>query len=278
MPFLLALVIRGSELTEGNTFTVSLHSWFYKVATSVCGFIFIFMTINDVTWMRDIHMMNRIVAGELTNTPWQPANPIFNQAYITGGRSVNQALTDAGQDRTALFIVEPLLSYWPDSAANTLLPAENHLNLGNYEESEYWARKTAETQPAGTYMGEFYLMDNYLRNNRMDDLRSLYEAMKTEPEELLSRYSNTLNMMHSMSINVQDFEMTPYYYEKFTEHFGEFAPVIANQAVYLVNTGKIPDAIPLMVKALEMNPDLPLRDQFEQIMAQYPSYLFSQPE
>lgn len=270
MPFFVALLIKGSEDLGAKLSIVTLKPLFNKAAACMAGLVFAFMLINDLTWMRDIHQLNRIVARELTNTTWQPLNPIFNQAYITGGRSVNQALTQVGDNQLALAVSEHLLEYWPDTAANTLLAAENHLNLGNYEEATYWANKTIASQPDGAYIGEYYLMQQYMRTGDMESLRNLYESIKDDPESLLSRQRNTYNMLHSMSINVGDFEMTSYFYEKFKEYFGELGSVEGNQAVFFINRGDITGAVPYMKRALELDPNNPLAATFNEILAQIP--------
>jgi O-antigen ligase len=270
MPFFMALIIRGSEDIESNFRLVTLKPLFNKAAAGIAGLIFAFLLLNDLTWMRDIHQLNRIVSRELTNTAWKPANPIFNQAYITGGRSVNQALTRVGDNKLALAVIEPLLEYWPNSAANTLMAAENYLNLGQFEESEYWARKTIESQPEGAYIGQFFLMEIYMRKEEAENLKELYDSIKDDPESQLSRQQNTYNILHSMSINVGDFEMTTFYYDKFKENFGELASVEGNQAIFHINTGNIPAAAPYMRRALELNPNLALADTFNQLLMQLP--------
>ncbi|MDG2175098.1 MAG: O-antigen ligase family protein [Gammaproteobacteria bacterium] len=270
MPFFMALIIRGSEDIENNLRTITLEPVFNKAAAGLSGLIFAFLLINDLAWMRDIHQLNRIVARELTNVQWETANPIFNQAYITGGRSVTQVLNQAGQMQLARDVIPPLIEYWPNSAANTLLAAENFLNLGQFEESEYWARMTIESQPEGAYIGQYFLMEIYMRKGETENLKNLYDSMKDDSESLLSMHSNSYNLLHSMSINVEDFERTTFYYNKFKEYFGELASVEGNQAIFYINTGNIPAAEPYMRRALEMNPNLPNADTFNQFLIQLP--------
>ncbi len=113
-------------------------------------------------------------------------------------------------------------------------------------------------------------MDIYQRAGNIDKYSQLYDSVKTNPESSLSQHPNTYNMLHSMSINLQDFGMTTHYFEKYQEYFGEFAPVLANQAVFYLNNGLIAEAIPLMRRSLELDPTLSLAAQFQQTMAQYP--------
>jgi len=122
----------------------------------------------------------------------------------------------------------------------------------------------------GSYFSEFYLMDIYQRAGNIEKYRQLYDSIKMNPESSLSQHPNNYNMLHSMSINLQDYGMTTYYFDKYLEYFGEFAPVMANQAVFYVNNGQVAEAIPLMRRALELNPSLALSGQFQQIMAQNP--------
>lgn len=277
MPFYLALLVRGSEDIEKNTRTVTLQPWFNKLAISTAAVIFAFITINDLTWMRDVHMMNRIVSGRI-NEPWKPANPIYNQVYLTGSRSVAQALRGTGRDNLSLNVITPILDYWPNSTANSFLAAEIYMNTGNFEQAEIWIDRTLENQMAHSYLGEYYRMELLQRTGNVAGLSELYESMKAQPESSLSQFPNTYNMLHSMAINLQDYDMVTHFYEKSLEYHGEQAPLIANHAIYYINIGNIPAAIPYMHRALELNPDFSMKDQFEQLMAQYPSYLFSQPE
>ena len=270
MPFFMALIIRGSEDIESNFRFITLKPIFNKAAAAFAGLIFTFLLINDLAWMRDIHQLNRIVSRELTNTAWQPANPIFNQAYITGGRSVNQALVQIGDNQLALDVMQPLLEYWPDTTANSLIAAINYLNLGKYEESEFWARKTISSQPKGIYIGEYYLMQLFMRKEEMENLKTLYESIKDDPDNLLSMQKNTYIILHSMSINVGDTEMTSFFYEKFKESFGELASVESNQAIFYINTGNILAAEPYMRRAMELDPNIALTDSFNQILMQIP--------
>ena len=115
-------------------------------------------------------------------------------------------------------------------------------------------------------------MQIFTAQSDFEKLREIYESLKTEPEELLKQNRNTYNALHSMAINLQDFENVTYFYEKFLESYGEFAPIIANQAIYYINIGNFQEAIPLMRKALELSPNLNYRESFEQVMAQYPDY------
>ena len=272
MPFFMALIIRGSEDIESNTTTITLPPLFNRISTTICGLVFCFFLVNDLTWLRDVHMLNKIVKGDIKNEEWKPVNPIYNQVYITAGRSVYQAFKVANNNQLALMVIKPILEYWPDAPAHSMMAAEIHLALNQYEESEFWAKKTIETQQEGSYLGEYLLMQIFTTQSDFEKLREIYESLKTEPEELLKQNRNTYNALHSMAINLQDFENVTYFYEKFLENYGEFAPIIANQAIYYINIGNFQEAIPLMRKALELSPNLNYRESFEQVMAQYPDY------
>ena len=93
--------------------------------------------------------------------------------------------------------------------------------------------------------------------------------MKSEAS--LSKDPNTYNLLHSMSINLQDYGMTEYFFEKYLEYHGESASVLANQVIYYMNNGLVAAAIPLMRRSLELDPKLSLANQFKQIMAQNPN-------
>ena len=270
MPLFVSILIKGSEYLAGNTQSIRIPGWFNKASLTTAGFIFAFILTNDLLWMRDINAMNKILLAQKTDEVWKPLNPIFNQAYITGSRSVNQALSNVNRNQEALNIIYPTLDYWPDVAANTLVVALNHLRLKNFDKAEYWSRKTIESQPDGMYVGQFYLMDVYLQTGRMEELRELYNSIKDEPEEQLRRDKNSYNMLHSMAINTADYERVPHYFEKYLEYFGEDAPVVANHAVYFLNTGRVAEAVPYMKKALELDGSITLANQFNEILAQLP--------
>jgi tetratricopeptide (TPR) repeat protein len=274
MPFFVSLIIRGSENIEQNTFSIPLKPWFNKTATALSGLVFAFILINDLAWMRDIHVMNRIVAMKEPPRPWKPVNPIFSQGYITGGRSIIETLQAADRPRLSLYIAEPLLEYWPDTSTDAMLVARSHLNLKQYEEAEYWFKRAIASQPEGDYTGDIYLAELYLERNQTDDLRELYNTMKEEPEELLRSRGINYRFLHTASINVNDYEMTTYFYDKYMEYFSEYSRhlhrVIANHAVFYLNTGRTAEAVPYIKRTLELRPNHPLRDTFNEILAQFP--------
>lgn len=268
MPFFISLLVRGSEDLERNTWQWNLKPAFNKVAMSVAGILFALIAINDLFWLRDIHQLNRLIAGR-DNQPWQPANPIYNQAYITGSRSVADALRETDRSLLMLNVTRHLYDYWPDSTAHAAIAAEVYLKLGNLEEAELWTNHLMDIQMPDSYLGEFYLMEILQRKGDMEGLRNLYENLKSQPEASLSKNSNTYNILHSMAINLQDFGMVPYFYDKFIQYHGEYAPLIANQAIYYFNTGDYPNAIIFMKRTLELSPNHPLADQFRQLIDQY---------
>lgn len=270
MPLLLALIIKGSEDIESNTFSLSLKPWFSKLVTPLTLIIFVFVTVNDLLWYRDIHILNRILREQKINTMWQPTNPIYNQVYITAARSIHEAYKNENSGLFIQNIVNPVVEYWPDVLAHQTMSAQNFLKQGNFEQAEYWALKMAESQMSGYYFSEFFLMDIYQRTGDAEKYLKIYEKLKINPESSLRKHSNTYNMLHSMSINLRDYEMTTHYFDKYLEYFGEFAPVLANQAVFYLNNGLVAEAIPLMRRSLELDPSLSLAGQFQQIMAQYP--------
>lgn len=268
MPFFVSLIVRGSEDIEKNTWPVMLQPLFNKLTLGLAAVVFVFITINDLLWMRDIHKLNKLLTGS-DNQPWEPVNPVYNQAYITGTRSVADALRNTDRHNLTLNVITHLLEYWPDSAANSILATETYLKLGNLEQAEYWATRTLELQMPDTYMGEFYMMDILQRKGDVEGLRQLYEKVKSNPESSLSKNSNTYNFLHSMAINLQDYEMVPYFFDKFVQYHGEYAPVIANQAIYYINTGDYENALIYMRRTLELNPGHPLADQFRDLIEQF---------
>jgi len=217
--------------------------------------------------MRDIHMLNRVVNGE-QNSAWKPNNPIYNQAYITGGRSVAQAVKNTDLNQRGIYAIAPLLEYWPDVPANSIVAAEMYLAEKNYEEAEFWARKTIVNEAEGSYLGEFYLMSALMAKSDITQVSEIYFEMKNEPEELLSKSDIAYNMLHSMSINLGDYEMTTDYYEKFLKYYGETSEIVGNQAIFLLNTGNTTEALPFIHRALELDPNLPYAEYFNSVILQ----------
>ena len=272
MPFFISLLVRGSEDIEHNTRELSFKPVFNKAALAISAALFVFITVNDALWFRDIHMLNRLTSGR-DNQPWQPINPIYNQAYITGSRSVADALRNTNMNVMRLNVVKHMLDYWPYSTANSVLATETYLNLGNITEAEFWANRLVETGPSDTYLGEFYLMEIMQQKGDIEGLRILYESLKSNPESSLSKNSNTYNMLHTMAINLQDYGMVTHFYDKFLEYHGEFIPMIANQAVFYFNTGDYANAITYMVRTIELNPNHPLAQQFSELIDEYSAAL-----
>lgn len=270
MPFFVALIVRGYELLENRSRVFTLKPVFNKVALTASAVVFVLITINDLLWMRDFNELNRMLTGKSTETEWKPANPVFNQNYITATRSLAQGLRGTEFEEMSLQVLKPIVEYWPDDLAHQLLLSEIYIKQGNLEQARIWAAKMADTQQPHSYFSEYYLMEVYQRAGDMDGYRAIYESMKDKPDSSLSQHPNTYNMLHSMSINLGDFDRAAGFYEKYLEHWGEFAPVIANQAVYYVNTGNMAEAIPLMRKSLQLDPNIPLAEQFRQLIEQNP--------
>jgi putative inorganic carbon (HCO3(-)) transporter len=268
MPFFVSLIVRGSEDIMQNTRELTIKPLFNKVALAISAILFLFITVNDSLWFRDVHMLNRLTSGR-DNKPWQPVNPIYNQAYITGSRSVSEALKPTSMNVMRLNVVKHLFEYWPYSTANNIIAAETYLSLSNIEEAEFWANRTVETQPAGTFMGEFILMEIMQKKGDIEGLRTLYESLKSEPESSLSKNSNTYNMLHSMAINLEDYGMVTHFYDKFIEYHGEFSPMVANQAVYYFNIGDYANAITYMSRTIELAPNHPYAEQFRGLIEEY---------
>lgn len=270
MPFFVALLVRGAEDLGSQIYVVNLKSWFHKTTLALSGLVFSFILINDLLWFYDLESMNNLVRYRDSSKVWKPANPIYNQAYLTAGRSVVQAMRKLDARQLSQNITLPLVDYWPNNATNTLLAVENYLGMRDFENAEKWALQTQKSQPEGSFISELFLMEIYTQSGDYQKLQNLYESTKTLPEEVLGKTQNAYNMLHTMSINLQDFEMTTYFYDKYTEYWGEYAPLIGNQGVYYFNTGDIPNAIASMKKALTLDPNMPLAEQFRQIIAQYP--------
>jgi len=271
MPFFLALVIRGSEDIESNTFSLSFKPWLHKLTIAFGSVVFIFLTANDLLWLRDMTALNRIVKNQGTDNIWNPVNPIYNQVYITGTRSIYEAYKGINPGLFLQNIIRPIVEYWPDTLSHQVMYVENLKTLNNYEEAEFWALKIGKSQMEDNYFSELHLQDIYQRTGNIKKYREIYDSLMMKSEASLSKDLNTYNMLHSMSINLQDYEMTEYFFEKYLEYHGESASVLANHVIYYMNNGLVAAAIPLMRRSLELDPKLSLANQFKQIMAQNPN-------
>ena len=155
--------------------------------TPLALIIFVFITVNDLLWFRDIHILNRILKEQKTNSVWQPINPIYNQVYITATRSVHEAYKNENHGLSIQNIVNPVVEYWPDVLAHQVMSAENFLKQGNFEQAEYWALKMAESQMSGYYFSELFLMDIYQKTGDAEKYAEIYEKLKINPESSLSK-------------------------------------------------------------------------------------------
>jgi O-antigen ligase len=272
MPFYISLIVHGSEVQEKNTRTYSFKPVINKIACATAGVLLVLITVNDLLWMRDIHMLNRLLSSR-DNQPWEPLNPIYNQAYITGARSVADALRPTDMDTMKINVIKQLLEYWPYSTANAILAAETYIAIGDLEEGQFWADRAVEVQMPDIYMGEYYQMQVLLAKGDMEGLRKLYEFLKSQSEFSLSKSSNTYNILHSMAINLQDYGMVSYFYDKFLEYHGESASMVINQAVFYVNTGDYANAITYMSRANELNPNHGYAQQFRKLIDEYSTAL-----
>ncbi len=268
MPFFISLIVRGSEDIECNLWTLSFKPLLNKMALAISAIMFVLITVNDALWFRDIHMLNRILSSR-DNQPWQPVNPIYNQAYITGSRSVLDALRNTNMNVMRLNTVKHLLQYWPYSTANSKLAAEIYMSLGNMDEAEFWANRLVEVQPANNYLGEFFLMQIFQQTGNLENLRKVYESLKSKPESSLSVNPDSYNILHTMAINLQDNGMVTYFYDKFVEYHGEYAPMIANHAIHYLNIGDNATAMPYISRTLELQPNHPYAAQFKQLIEEY---------
>ncbi len=268
MPFFISLLVRGSEDILQNTRELTIKPLFNKLALTISAILFLFITINDSLWFRDIHMLNRLTSGR-DSKPWQPVNPIYNQAYITGSRSVTDALRGTKMNVMRLNVAKQLFEYWPYSTANSIIAAETYLSLGNIEEAEFWTNRVEETEPADTFMAKFIQMEIMQEKGDTEGLRTLYRSLISEPESSLSKNPNTYNMLHSMAINLEDYGMVSYFYDKYLEYHGEYAPIDANQAVYYFNIGDYANATTYMRRTIKLDPNHPYAEQFRGLIDEY---------
>jgi len=108
-----------------------------------------------------------------------------------------------------------------------------------------------------------------MQTGQWQKLEVLYDDLKKEPENFLSKIESAYSMLHSASINLQDFEMTNIFFERFIKYWGENAEILANQGIYYINVGDISNAALSFEKALLINPDMERADEFRQFIKDY---------
>ena len=268
-PFLSGLLINGAEC-YGAKIHIKFNSLFFaKIGVFTSSTLFILILINDFLWFNDFKKLNKLVSEMDTETPWVPKNPFYNQAYITAGRSVVEALKYTDTQGLSNNVINVLQSYWPTNFANNFMMIESHLRSGDYTRAEELANLTRKLQPDNVLASEFYLMQIYMQTGQWQKLEVLYDHLKKEPENFLSKIESAYSMLHSASINLQDFEMTNIFFERFIKYWGENAEILANQGIYYINVGDISNAALSFEKALLINPDMERADEFRQFIKDY---------
>ena len=268
-PFLAGLLINGAE-NHGSKFILKLNSPpLEKAKVFLCAVVFIFILINDALWFKDFKKLNILVTNMDMSTPWNPINPIYNQAYFTAGRSVIEALKNYEQQGLSENISNSLRSYWPNNITSNLMTAEILIRKGDLTGAEEFLVKTFDLEPDDSFIAAFFLMQIYQQTGQLEKLESLYDSMKNRPESLLSKSETAYSMLHSISINIQDFELTDFFYQKFIQYWGENSEILANQGIYYLNIGDYPSAVLSFEKALTLNPNVEMADQFRQFIQDY---------
>ena len=268
-PFLAGLLINGAE-NYGSKFILKFNSLpLEKAKIPICAGIFLFIFVNDALWFNDFRKLNKLVANLDMSTPWDPVNPIYNQAYFTAGRSVIEALKNSEQQGLSENIINSLRTYWPDNLISQIMSAEISMRKGDIASAEEYFLKAKELEPDSSFIASFFLMQIYLQTNQMEKLQGLYDFLKEKPESSLSKSESAYSMLHSISINLQDLEMTNYFYEKYLEHWDENPEILANQGIYYLNIGDYSRAVFSFEKALTLNPNVEMADQFRQFIQDY---------
>lgn len=72
-----------------------------------------------------------------------------------------------------------------------------------------------------------------------------------------------------MAINLEDYGMVSYFYDKYLEYHGEYAPIDANQAVYYFNIGDYANATTYMRRTIKLDPNHPYAEQFRGLIDEY---------
>ena len=149
------------------------------------------------------------------------------------------------------------------------MSAEISMRKGDIASAEEYFLKAKELEPDSSFIASFFLMQIYLQTNQMEKLQGLYDFLKEKPESSLSKSESAYSMLHSISINLQDLEMTNYFYEKYLEHWDENPEILANQGIYYLNIGDYSRAVLSFEKALTLNPNVEMADQFRQFIQDY---------
>ena len=104
----------------------------------------------------------------------EPVNPIYNQVYITGTRSIYEAYKEINPGLFLQNIIRPIVEYWPDTLAHQVMYVENLKTLNNYEEAEFWALKIGKSQMEDNYFSELHCR---LFINKQEILKNIEKYM-----------------------------------------------------------------------------------------------------
>lgn len=270
MPLYMALVIRGAEhVVPTQVRYWRPGTWFNHCTVAGTAAMLVVVTFINGQWLADFRQQNRILSNFSVSREWQPQSWIYSQAHITSTRSIVDALKGINQEQVALNILKPVLAYWPDAVAHTVSMAALESGRGNLLEAESWAQKTRTVQPAGTYLGELFLLNIYSALGANEKALEIYNLLINEPEDHLLKYSNTLNTLHYNSIIFSDVDNTQRFYDLYIQQFGEVAGIEANHAVFLLDIGQLQPALTHMSRALELDPGIAQAEQFHAYLAEY---------
>lgn len=269
MALYMAIVIRGADhYAPEDVRVVRAGPWFNPLALTATTAMLAIVSAINLQWLYDFHQVNRLLINPLANSQWKPASFLMSQAHITLARGVSEALATSGGDQIALNVIIPVVAYWPEAPAHTLMMTRHNFHLERYEQAETWALKTIAVQPANTYIGELQLLDVYREQDAQEKLADIYTRMKLLPDEVISAYANTLNVLHFTSIMLQDHASTPRFYTLYVQRYGQLAMMEANQAIFLLNVGNTEYALPHMRTALKLDPATPMAGDFRRILAE----------
>jgi len=255
----LALLIKGNEehtpRNELKVIEMPLSIRPRIVGFTAATIALLLVTTINLQWFR---LYNDLSNKFASNSPkiFEPASVVFHKDLIPILRSLSVLLHQQGEHYKALSLTPSLLTYWPEVAMNAILRADHYVSLRNYEEAERLVKTVASRQPADSYFAEHILINVYKGQNQSRKLWETYQRLASEPENSLRLMQKNYLTLHFLSVKFKDYSKTQLFYDKYLKYFSTTSELESNMVTFFMNTEQEERAIPHMIKALELNPQV----------------------
>ncbi len=267
-----ALIIKGEEeLTqnvEEKEINISSFGRLRYAAFAGATLLFMFIIVINGQWWRAYDDLSYKIENPKTQQMFKPDLLFFHPGFIPILRTLSINLEELGEHQRALALTHLLLEPWPHEAFNISMNANHHLGLGNHTQSEKLISMIRK-QPVGSYLSEHILLRIYLKEGRTAELRNLYDSFASEPEDSLRRRSENYAALHYLAINLTDYSRIKFFYDQYLKYFRTNTELESNMISYYMNTAQEEKALPHMVKALELDPNVKNADVMRNILIKY---------